>query len=227
MSGSVQLILFDLDGTLLDTAPDLGAALNAQRSHHGMPPLAQSLIRPVVSHGSPALLNLGFGITPGDARYPGLRRQLLDIYAARLTDETHCFPGIAAVLDRLEREGRRWGVVTNKPGFLTTPLLAAFGLERRAACVVSGDTTARRKPHPDQLLHACELCKAKTAETVYVGDAQRDIQAARAAGMHALVALYGYIGAEENPHDWDADGLLAQPADLLTWLQQYALPASQ
>ncbi|MGH8415056.1 MAG: phosphoglycolate phosphatase [Gammaproteobacteria bacterium] len=214
----MQLVLFDLDGTLLDTAPDLGAALNQQRAEYNMPPLSHELIRPVVSQGSSALLKLGFGIAPNDSRYAGMRASLLDIYSSCLSRETRLFPGMEPVLKKLERRGLRWGVVTNKPAALTEPLLQAFNLHQRATCIVSGDTTSRRKPHPDQLLHACTLTGCRPADSVYLGDAQGDVQAAHAAGMRALVALYGYIDATERPADWQADGLLEKPADLLAWL---------
>lgn len=218
----MPLILFDLDGTLLDTAPDLGTALNTQRAEHKLASLPQERIRPIVSHGSPALLKLGFGIEPNDSRYAGMRARLLEIYRGCLSQETRLFPGIDAVLLDLERRGMRWGIVTNKPGALTEPLLQAFNLNQRAACVVSGDTTPRRKPHPDQLLHACALTSCSPANSIYVGDAQRDVEAGRAAGMQTLVALYGYIDSSEQPTDWGADGLLEKPTDLLTWLDRHA-----
>ncbi|MGB9430173.1 MAG: HAD-IA family hydrolase [Gammaproteobacteria bacterium] len=222
----MQLILFDLDGTLLDTAPDLGAALNKQRAEHKLGPLLQERIRPVVSHGSPALLKLGFGIEPNDSRYAGMRARLLEIYRSNLNSGTQFFPGMVSVLRELGHRHLPWGIVTNKPGALTEPLLQAFGLQQRAACVVSGDTTPRRKPHPDQLLHACALTRCKPMHSLYVGDARRDVEAAHAAGMRALVATYGYIDVSEQPADWQADGLLEKPADLLTWLDSHAHTAA-
>jgi N-acetyl-D-muramate 6-phosphate phosphatase len=218
----MPLILFDLDGTLLDTAPDLGTALNIQRAENKLVPIPQERIRPVVSHGSPALLKLGFGIEPNDSRYAGMRVRFLEIYRGCMTRETHLFDGVDQVLLDIERRGLEWGIVTNKPGALTEPLLRAFNLNRRAACVVSGDTTSRRKPHPDQLLHACMLRGCSPGNSIYVGDAQRDVEAAHAAGMLALVALYGYIDDSERPADWLADGLLAKPVELLTWLDGHA-----
>ncbi|MDE2234363.1 MAG: phosphoglycolate phosphatase [Gammaproteobacteria bacterium] len=225
MLNPTSLILFDLDGTLLDTAPDLGAALNFQRAEHNLPPIPQERIRPVVSHGSPALLKLGFGIEPNDSRFAGMRARLLDIYRDCLSSETSVFPGVEAALLGIEKRGLRWGIVTNKPGALTGPLLQVFNLQQRAACVVSGDTTPRRKPHPDQLLHACSLTGCSPDHSIYVGDAQRDVEAAHAAGMRALVALYGYIDAEESPTDWQADGVLSEPLEILPWLDAYAGPA--
>ena len=222
----MHLILFDLDGTLLDTAPDLGAALNQQRSEHKLPPLPTEQIRPLVSHGSPALLKLGFGIEPQDSRYAGMRVRLLEIYRERLTRETQFFSGAETVLSTLEQRNLSWGIVTNKPTALTEPLVAAFGLRARAACVVSGDSTPRRKPHPDQLLRACALANRAPSQAVYVGDAERDVQAAHSAGMLALVALYGYIGASEQPEHWQADGLLPKPAALLEWIDHHGAAAS-
>lgn len=224
-----RLILFDLDGTLLDTAPDLGGALNALRAEYNLNPLPADMIRPVVSHGAPALLKIGLGILLNDSRYASIRNRLLELYRERITRETGYFPGIEALLQKLEERRLAWGVVTNKPSHLTDPLLRAFGLYERAACIVSGDTTPRRKPWPDQLLYACALCEIAPAQSLYFGDAQRDVQAARAAGMSALVALYGYIEESEQPADWEADALLQQPGDLLDWLDRHtdAEPALQ
>lgn len=214
----MRLVLFDLDGTLLDTAPDLGAALNIQRAEHNLAPLAFEDIRPQVSHGSPALLKLGFGIRPDDSRYAGMRTRLLEIYRERLSRETRFFPGIESLLTQLEHLGLLWGVVTNKPIALTEPLLDAFQLRTRAVCVVGGDSTARRKPYPDGLLQACTLADIAPAAAVYVGDARQDIVAAHAAGMYAALALYGYLGADDEPAKWGADVVLQQPGELLDWL---------
>lgn len=218
----MPLILFDLDGTLLDTAPDLGDALNMQRGEHKLDPIPHERIRPVVSHGSPALLKLGFGIEPNDSRYASMRIRLLEIYQGLLNRRTSIFPGIEQALLGIEERGLPWGIVTNKPGALTEPLLQTFRLQQRAACVVSGDTTPRRKPHPDQLLHACTLLSCSPAEGVYIGDAQRDVQAAHAAGMRALVALYGYIDTDERPVEWQADGMVRHPQEILPWLDANA-----
>ncbi len=218
----MPLILFDLDGTLLDTAPDLGDALNMQRAEHKLAPVPQERIRPVVSHGSPALLKLGFGIEPNDSRYASMRIRLLEIYQGLLNRRTSIFPGIEQALLGIEERGLQWGIVTNKPGALTEPLLQMFKLHQRAACIVSGDTTPRRKPHPDQLLHACTLMGRSPVEGVYIGDAQRDVQAAHAAGMRALVALYGYIDKDERPFEWQADGMVSNPLEILPWLDANA-----
>lgn len=215
---SRKLVLFDLDGTLMDTAPDMGAALNALRAEHRLPPLTTDRIRPHVSHGVPALLKLGFGMEPQDARYAEMRGRYLAIYQAGLANDTRLFHGAETLLEQLAAQKRTWGVVTNKPGWLTEPLLDAFKLRASAACVVSGDSTPRRKPHPDPLLLACKLCGIGPEESVYVGDARRDVESARAAGMAAVVALYGYLGEDEQPAAWKADHMIKHPMELLEWL---------
>ncbi len=214
----IALALFDLDGTLLDTAPDMGAALNLLRAEYNLPAMSQDRIRPQVSHGAMGLLKLGFGLEPQDTRFAEMRTRYLAIYQQHLVEETHLFHGMDTVLDKLEQQGLLWGIVTNKPGWLTEPLLEALKLRGRAACVVSGDSLARRKPHPDPLLHAAKLCGQAPEACVYVGDAQRDIEAAHAAGMLAVLALYGYLDEEERPAGWKADHMIKHPSELLDWL---------
>lgn len=210
-------LLLDLDGTLLDTAPDMGGALNLLRAEHGLEPLPAATIRPVVSHGAMRLVALGFPDAAG-AVFESLRLRFLELYAANLAHGTRLFPGFEAVLESLESRGVPWGIVTNKPGWLTDPLLAALGLDRRAACAVSGDTVAERKPHPLPLLHAARLVGVAPERCLYVGDAERDIQAGRAAGMTTLVAAYGYISSGEDPRQWQPHGLVSEPAELLPWM---------
>jgi N-acetyl-D-muramate 6-phosphate phosphatase len=223
----VAAVLFDLDGTLADTAPDLAYALNVVRTEQGLPPLPFEHIRPVVSHGAMALVRLGFGFGPENPAFGGLRTRLLEVYRANLARETRLFPGIAELLERLEQSSVRWGVVTNKPTWLTDPLMEALGVAHRAACIVSGDTTAQRKPHPEPMLHACALAACHPGACLYVGDAERDVQAGRAAGMRTLVALFGYIDPAERPQEWGADGAVAQPLDILDWLDgRSARPAT-
>jgi phosphoglycolate phosphatase len=214
---SIDAVLFDLDGTLLDTAPDLAAALNALRESEGLAALAFEEIRPHVSHGGAALVRLGFP-QARDARFEGLRARLLDFYRRDMPRATQLFPGLDEVLGELERSGKPWGVVTNKPHWLTHPLLAALGLTARAGCIVSGDTLTERKPHPLPLLHAAMLVGRDPSRCLYVGDAERDVVAARAAGMRSLVAGYGYLGASDRPLDWQADGMIDQPQEILAWL---------
>lgn len=219
---AVDTVLFDLDGTLVDTAPDLAFALNQLRREEAQPELPFATIRPRVSHGSYALIELGFGIDHEDPAILPLRQRLLDIYAANLLRESQPFPGIPEILDRLEAGGYTWGVVTNKPGFLTKPLLQGLGLLSRAACIVSGDTLARRKPDPHPLLKAAEDCGRNPRRCVYVGDAEKDIQAGRRAGMATLIASFGYIDSKEDPGSWGADGQLQHPLDLFDWLSPQA-----
>lgn len=217
-STTLRTILFDLDGTLADTAPDLAYALNRLREEQGLAPLPFAVIRPQVSHGGIALTRLGFGLDPGHPDFTALRQRLLDIYRENVARETRLFPGMIEVLEAIEARGMNWGVVTNKPAWLTEPLLEQLGVASRAACIVSGDTCANRKPHPEPMLHACHLAGSTAPQCLYIGDARRDIDAGRAAGMQTMVALFGYLGAEDRPHDWQADYLVATPADILPLL---------
>jgi phosphoglycolate phosphatase len=210
-------LLLDLDGTLLDTAPDMGGALNRLRAERNLDPLDPPTIRPVVSHGAARLVALGFPQATGE-EFEQLRLRFLELYSQNLAEGTCLFPGVEAVLDELERRGLPWGVVTNKPAWLTDPLLAGLGLDRRAACVVSGDTVAERKPHPLPLLHAAGLIGVAPSRCVYAGDAERDIQAGRAAGMTTVVAAYGYLSEADDPESWGPSGIVADPTDLLAWL---------
>jgi phosphoglycolate phosphatase len=224
MGIDIRAVLLDLDGTLLDTAPDMAAALNRLREEEGVAALGFDAIRPHVSHGAAALVRLGF---PGadEQRFEELRQRFLEAYAAEIAAETQLFPGFEAVLGAIETRGLPWGVVTNKQTFLTSALLAAMNLAHRAACVVCGDTLGQRKPHPAPLLHAASLLGLEPRACVYVGDAERDVQAGRAAGMHTVIALFGYLGAADRPHEWRADALIREPAELLGWLNGAAARA--
>jgi phosphoglycolate phosphatase len=214
---NVDAILFDLDGTLLDTAPDMVGALNRLLGEHGREPLELGAARPFVSHGAARLVRLGFA-DADDELFERLRLRFLAIYAAHLADATCLFAGIEEVLGALEASGKPWGVVTNKPGWLTTPLLRALDLDSRAACVVSGDTVAERKPHPLPLLHAAAQIGVDTQRCVYVGDAQRDIQAGRAARMTTVAAAYGYVAADEDVNLWAPHAVISDPRELLGWI---------
>jgi N-acetyl-D-muramate 6-phosphate phosphatase len=212
-----RALLLDLDGTLLDTAPDMAAALNALRQEHAAAPLPFASIRPHVSHGGAALVRLGFaGAAPDE--HERLRLRFLELYRGALATGTRLFPGFEEVLAALERAGVPWGIVTNKPGWLTAPLLESLGLASRAACVVAGDTLAKRKPHPEPLLHAAALAHRTPAECVFVGDTERDIIAGRAAGMHTVAVRYGYLAEGEDPAAWQPDGIVDRPAELLDWI---------
>jgi phosphoglycolate phosphatase len=219
----IRTVLFDLDGTFADTAPDLALALNRLLAEEGRAPLPFEKIRPVVSHGSPGLLRLAFGIGPGEPGYEERRARLLELYGRDLCRETRLFPGMAELIIELERRGASWGIVTNKPTFLTTALLAALAPPVAPACVVSGDSTPNRKPHPEPLLAACAQAGRRPAECLYVGDAERDIEAGRRAGMKTLVALFGYIGEGDDPAAWGADGMIREPREVLRWLDEREL----
>ncbi len=222
MSGDyqkVRTVLFDLDGTLADTAEDLADALNGVRDQHGLKALPFDLIRPVVSHGADALIYLGFEVSPGDDSYTNIRENLLDIYRHNIANKTRLFPGMAEVLDGIENSGRNWGIVTNKPSWLTEPLIKALNLHERAVCIVSGDTTSKRKPDPQPMFFASNMAGSQCHECLYIGDAERDIEAGRRAGMKTLTALFGYIDEHDNPDSWGADGMINQPSEILNWLQ--------
>ena len=217
-SPRLRTVLFDLDGTLADTAPDISFALNTLLEEQGRPPLPYAVIRPVVSHGSNTLVTLAFGLQQKDAGFAPLKERFLAIYESHLAVDTCLFPGMAELLETLTAQGRNWGVVTNKPGWLTDPLLQQLGVAHRAACIISGDTTAHRKPHPAPMLLACRQAGSKPGQCVYIGDAQRDIEAGKNAGMYTLVARFGYIGADEQPQLWEADAMVDTPTAIMEWI---------
>jgi 2-phosphoglycolate phosphatase len=208
-------VLFDLDGTLLDTAPDMIGALNALLDEEGLPAVPYDRARGHVSHGSLGLILIGFGADLPQPRIDTLRQRFLDIYETRLSEGTGLFPGMGEVLDSLDANGIVWGIVTNKPGFLTDPLLQALGLHQRSRCIISGDTLSQRKPHPAPLLYAARLCELAATDCLYIGDAERDIMAGQAAGMRTAIANWGYIDAADRPEAWGADIALERPLDML------------
>jgi phosphoglycolate phosphatase len=214
---SIRAVLFDLDGTLLDTAPDLIRVLNQVRREQGREALPYSLVRTQVSHGSSGLIRLGFPDVSG-AALETLRLRLLELYGQQLAVGTQLFEGCREVLDTLAARQMRWGIVTNKPAFLTDPLLVELGLHTEAGCVVSGDTLPERKPHPAPLLHAAAQLSLPAGACLYVGDAERDVQASRAAGMPVLVARYGYLGPDDDPYLWDPDAQIDHPRQIIDWL---------
>ena len=218
-NNGISCVLFDLDGTLVDTAPDMANALNRTLVNHGRLPLAFETIRPSVSLGGVALVKLAFELDEADPELDRLRKEFLAIYRDNLSRESCLFPGMELVLAGLEEISASWGIVTNKPAWLTNPLMQDLQLDARTGCIVSGDTLEQRKPHPAPLLHACELLQCNPGETVYVGDARRDIEAGASAGMTTLVAAYGYIDKADNPDDWGADGLVDSPEEILSWVR--------
>jgi len=211
-------VLFDLDGTLADTAPDLGFALNQQRLARGMPELPIEAVRSQASSGARGLLKIGFGIEPGQSGYENMRDEFLDIYEDNVARSSRLFTGVPALLEQIERRGLRWGIVTNKAERFTFPLLRALDVFERAACVICGDTTPNPKPHPAPLLAAAEKLGIPARQCIYVGDDERDVQAGHAAGMPVVVARYGYLGNGTPPERWGADGFVDAPADLLRLL---------
>jgi phosphoglycolate phosphatase len=215
-AGIADAVLFDLDGTLADTAPDLIAAANRLRKELGRAPVPELAVRNAVSKGGAAMLRAAFTDAPELA--PTLLDRYLALYRERICVHTRLFEGMDEVLDRVEAAGRPWGIVTNKPGWLTTPLVAAMGLDRRAGVVVSGDTLAQRKPAPEPVLHACKALGIDPVRALMVGDDRRDIEAAHAAGAASVLVDWGYYGDDELPGEWGAQHRVAHPARLLALL---------
>jgi len=208
-----QGILFDLDGTLVDTAPDMVSALQDLQRHHGLEPMAYDLGRSNVSNGAMELLRVAFPETKTQARQ-ALMCEFIDRYQARLADESALFAGLDTLLADLDTAGCPWGIVTNKPAHLAEPLLEQLRLVERCACIVSGDTLEQRKPHPAPLLHACALAGIDPTQTIYAGDAARDIEAGLAANMATIAIGYGYITADDDPRRWGADHVVASTEEL-------------
>ena len=214
----VSTVLFDLDGTLADTAPDLAFALNTLLEENGKAPLSMARIRPAVSLGGVAMLKLAFTQDEGSIEFEALRQRFLQIYRDNIARESKLFDGMEDLLSELDDRGLAWGIVTNKPGWLTDPLLEELEIDKRTDCIVSGDTVAHSKPHPAPMLHACELLSCQPRQTLYLGDAQRDVDAGKAANMITLVAKYGYIEDGVSIRDWGADGEIDTPTEVLDWL---------
>ena len=211
-------VLFDLDGTFADTAPDLARAINTMRAARDLPPLPIAATRPVTSTGARGMLGVGLGITPDHAEYMTLRQEFLRIYAENLCRETTLFPGMPELLEHIERRGWKWGIVTNKAEGLAKPLIEQLGLATRCACVIGGDTTAHTKPHPDPLFAACRNIDVSPELCTYIGDDRRDVEAGRAAGMKTIAVRYGYLNGGE-PNDWGADAVVDCPQDVIPYLQ--------
>lgn len=215
----LDAVLFDLDGTLADTALDLGAALNQLRLDAGLDALPHDILRPHTSSGVRGLLGAGFGLAPGHPEYADAARRFLDHYARRLCVATTLFDGMADLLDRLDAAQVPWGIVTNKSSRFTRPLVSALDLHRRAACVVSGDSARRPKPSPQPLLMAANLMGLPAQRCAYVGDDQRDMVAARCAGMLAVAAAYGYLGVDLPIEQWGADRIVDAPPQIAECLE--------
>jgi phosphoglycolate phosphatase len=215
-----RCVLFDLDGTLLDTAPDLHAALNRALAQEGFEGVPLENARPWVSHGAPEMVRNALRGLEEHPSYKHVLNRMIEDYGRNLAVRTVLFEGMGQTLDKIEQRGLNWGIVTNKRSRFTEPLLKALNLLERASCVISGDTTKHKKPHPEPLLEACRQTAVKPRECFYIGDAEKDIRAGRHAGMRTLAAAYGYLSESDNAADWLADGVLARPLDLLQWIPQ-------
>ena len=219
---ALQAVLFDLDGTLADTAPDMARTVNLMREKRGLAPVPAAQVRPHVSKGARGMICSAFEIAPEDPTFQALREEFLELYADNLSVGTCLFPGMDRLLEALEQRGIAWGVVTNKFERFAHPVMEGLGLAERAGVVVGGDTCPRPKPYPDPLLHALRKLGVPPANALYVGDDPRDVQAARAAGMPVLVAGYGYLGDAPAPEEWGADGIVASAHELLAWVSERA-----
>lgn len=211
---ALKAVLFDLDGTLLDTAPDFVITVNQLLHRHGKPSIAPELIRKSVSQGARALVTLAFSLKEGEAGFEDLRQQLLDTYEQNLSRESSLFPGIFELLQMLEQRGIAWGIATNKPERFTTPLMAATQLPCQPAAVICPDHVTQPKPHPESLYLACKKIGCQPGEAIYIGDHLRDIECGINAGMNTIAAAYGYIAELDNPTDWKATHLAKQPEEL-------------
>ncbi len=216
---ATQLVLFDLDGTLIDSAPDLAGAANDLRVEHGLPPLPLSRLRPMVGAGARGMLGVAFDVAPGDESFDALRTAFLQRYEARMLQLTQVFAHMQPVLTRLEQAGLPWGVVTNKAMRFAQPIAEGLQLTGRAAVLIAGDSTPHAKPHPEPLLEAARRVGVDATRCVYVGDDLRDVQAGRAAGMATAAAAWGYLGLGDAIEDWGAHIVLPEPAALLNWLE--------
>lgn len=216
---AIRAVLFDLDGTLIDSAPDLAAAANGLRIERGLPELPYERLRPMVGSGARGMVGIAFGVTPDDAAFAELRDAFLARYERDLLQRTTVFAEVRPVLATLDAAALPWGIVTNKATRFALPVVAGLGLDRRATAVVCGDTTAFSKPHPEPLLEAARRLGVPAEACVYVGDDLRDVQAGKAAGMKTLAAAWGYLGQGEPIADWGADAVIESPDQLLKWLQ--------
>ena len=211
-------VLFDLDGTLIDSAPDLAAAAEKMRADRGMPLKGEAAYRHMTGAGARGLLEVAFGSVPQDEEFEALKKEFLDNYESMLTVRTRPFDGVDVLLLALQSHNLPWGIVTNKSERFTLPIVAQTPALAAAGAVVGGDTTAHAKPHPAPLLEAARRLGVEATQCVYVGDDERDVVAGKAAGMKTVAACYGYLGKQSNPIDWCADHLIDQPIDLLKWL---------
>jgi phosphoglycolate phosphatase len=216
----IRAVLFDLDGTLIDSAPDLAGAVDKMRVQRGLPSLDYANYRPMCGAGARGMLQVGFGMGPDHANYEAMREEFFANYQAGMLDKTHAFDGISVLLAALRARGLQWGVVTNKSERFALPLTAAMPLFASAAAIVGGDTTPFSKPHPEPLLEAARRLGVPPELCLYVGDDERDIVAGKAAGMGTVAATYGYLGSDSDVAEWKADAQINSPSELLQLLSQ-------
>lgn len=214
---NLTCVLFDLDGTLVDTAPDLIASLNKALKKHGFEPVSSHQVRPFISYGAPAMIKKSITLDDEDTHNQILESMLM-FYQNNIAEHSSFFSGMTNTLNTIESLGLKWGIVTNKRERFTNPLVAALNLTDRAACIISGDTTANPKPHPEPMFTACTHAKVKPEDCVYIGDALHDIDAGKNANMKTLAATYGYLKPDDNPIDWGADALIESPEQLTSWI---------
>lgn len=214
----IKAVLFDLDGTFADTAPDLAAALNHVRATRDLPPLPLAVLRPQASHGSAGLLKTGMNVTPDSPEFAALRDIFLEHYTNHICVETRLFAGMAELVLELEQRAIKWGIVTNKPHRFTLPLMQALGYAERASCLISGDTCAHAKPHPAPMLKACEIIQVAPERCLYLGDDKRDMDAANSVNMRGIIANYGYVSGDVSVENWNAQGSVDHPAELIAYL---------
>ncbi len=214
----VRAVLFDLDGTLVDSAPDLGAAADKMRLDRGLPSLPYAAYRPMAGAGARGMIGVAFGHTPDHSEYEALKSEFLANYEACMTERTRAFDGVAELVDALMQAGLAWGVVTNKIERFALPLTRQMPLFASARAVIGGDTTPHPKPHPAPLLEAARRLELAPTDCIYVGDDERDIAAGLAAGMPTVAARYGYLGQKANTLSWGAHAQIDTPLELLKWL---------
>jgi phosphoglycolate phosphatase len=216
---TIRTVLFDLDGTLVDSAPDLAGATNEMLVARGLPEVPFERLRPMVGTGARGMIGVAFGVSPMETSFPALREEFFDRYEQRLLRASFPFEGIAAMLQSLSESGLSWGIVTNKSERFALPLTRGLGWETQAAAVVGGDTTPHSKPHPAPLLEAARRAGVSPQECIYVGDDARDILAGRAAGMPTVAVRWGYLGDGEPIEAWGADVVVDTPSQLIDWLR--------
>lgn len=217
-SFKLSCVLFDLDGTLVDTAPDLLACLNRALRRHQLATVNEQAVRPLISYGAAAMINASQEGGVSEGKQAEILAMMLDLYQQNIAERSQFFPGIPEVLTMIESKGLKWGVVTNKRERFTLPLMDALGLTQRAACIISGDTVGKPKPHPEPMLAACRQAGVDPQECVYIGDASHDIVAGKVVQMKTLAAVYGYLKPDDVPETWGADALIASSCQLSAWI---------